>query len=407
MTFETDSTTLKARYAATLAQDAYRLKNDILRRTVLFERKDEFDIRESEELDIYGRKELYINNGEQLNGQTGALIFVKTAHIMGMCAFGIGEYAGQAFIILKGTASLFDGLTDLNSGIKRCDTGGQVHQGFQDTFETFRPQLIKFQSKLAKRTEIHTIHCIGHSLGGALATLTADWLSANCEITVKLYTFGSPRVGLTYFANNFTNSINPENIFRVHHKTDPVPMLPTWPFIHAPDKGTDYLLDSGLHPWKYHFMDNYLSSVSANGEVSLDWPTLKAKRPPALMDKSIENWLKSDGPLSLSINTVQVLNSALLWVIQKIVNISGIMLVGATTTTFTILDRLAYMMHKAYDFSKELGFWVMRLITRMARILGIVMTETTSFTVAFIRMIFIRIHHGVSELVRKASQAIE
>ncbi|WP_276681900.1 lipase family protein [Thalassolituus oleivorans] len=226
MTFETDSTTLKARYAATLAQDAYRLKNDILRRTVLFERKDQFDIRESENFDQYGRKELYVHNGEQLNGQTGALIFVKISHIMGMCAFGIGEYAGQAFVILKGTASLFDVLTDLNAGIKRCDTGGQVHQGFQDTFETFRPQLIKFQAELAKRTDINTIHCIGHSLGGALATLTADWLSSNCNLTVKLYTFGSPRVGLNYFASNLTNRIKSENIYRVYHKTDPAPMLP-------------------------------------------------------------------------------------------------------------------------------------------------------------------------------------
>ncbi|MDF1641227.1 lipase family protein [Thalassolituus oleivorans] len=402
-----NTTALQPKLAALLAQDAYGLKTSSQRSIFMLNYKDKFDIRERDKLDSTGGTELYINGGEQLRGQTGALIFVKTSHVMGMCAFGIGEYAGQAFIILKGTASLFDALTDLNAGIKRSDTGGQVHQGFQDTFETFRPQLIKFQAELAKRTGVNTIHCIGHSLGGALATLTADWLSANCEITVKLYTFGSPRVGLTYFANNFTNSINPENIYRVYHKTDPVPMVPTWPFIHVPDKGTDYLLDSGMPPWEYHYMENYLNSVSANGEVSLDWPTLKAKRPPALMDKSIENWLKSDGPLSLSINTVQVLNSALLWVIQKIVNISGIMLVGATTTTFTILDRLAYMMHKAYDFSKDLGFWVMRLITRMARILGIVMTETTSFTVAFIRMIFIRIHNGVSELVRKASQATE
>lgn len=65
------------------------------------------------------------------------------------------------------------------------------------------------------------------------------------------------------------------------------------------------------------------------------------------------------------------------------------------------------MMHKAYGFSKELGFWVMRLIARMARILGIVMIETTSFTAAFIRMIFIRIHNGASELVRKTPQAID
>ena len=409
MTFETNSTTLEPRYAAILAQDAYRLKNDILRRTVLFERQDEFDIREGDKLDAYGQKELYINGGKQLSGKTGALIFVKTSHIMGMCAFGIGKYSDHAFVILKGTASLFDGLTDLNAGIKRCHTGGQVHQGFQDTFDSFLPKLKEFQTELAKRSGIHTIHCIGHSLGGALATLTADWLSSYSTATVKLYTFGSPRVGLPYFASNFTSRVNSENIYRVHHKTDPVPMVPTWPFTHTPNQGTDYLLDSGLAlvPWKYHFMEHYLDSVSGNSQISLDWLTLKAKRPPELMDSAIESWLKSDGPVSLCLNTARVLDAALLWVIKKIIHLSGIVLIGVGTTTFTILDRLAYMMHKAYDFSKDLGMWVMRLIKRMARAIGIIVTETTTLSVAFIRMIFIRIHQSVSELVRKASRAID
>lgn len=381
--------TLDARFAAALAQDAYRLKDEITRRIVLFEYKDKLEV------------------NEELSGKTGAFIYLKNSHIMGACAFGINKYAGQAFVILKGTASGFDALTDLNAGIKRCSTGGQVHQGFQYTFESFLPQLKEFRSELAKRPTIQTVHCIGHSLGGALATLTADWLSSNCSATTKLYTFGSPKVGFNYFASNLTNRVNPDNIYRVYHKTDPVPMVPTWPFTHAPDTGTDYLLDSGFHLYKYHLMEHYLDSVSGNSQISLDWLTLKAMRPPELMDSAIETWLKSDGPVSLCLNTARVLDAALLWIIKKIIHLSGIVLIGAGTTTFTILDRLAYMMHKAYDFSKDLGEWVMRLIKRMARAIGVVVTETTTLSIAFIRMIFIRIHHSVSELVRKAAQAIE
>ena len=384
---------LEPRYAAKLAQQAYLLKEEVSRDQFLRRYKNEFDV----------------SNEGQLKGETGAFIFLKSTHTMGACAFGINKYAGQAFVILKGTASGFDALTDLNAGIKRCSTGGQVHQGFQDTFEAFLSQLKVFHSELAKRPTIQTVHCIGHSLGGALATLTADWLSANCSATTKLYTFGSPKIGFNYFASNLTNRVTPDNIYRVYHKTDPVPMVPTWPFTHAPSQGTDYLLDSGLAlvPWKYHLMEHYLDSVSGNSQISLDWLTLKAKRPPELMDSAIENWLKSDSPVSLCLNTARVLDAALLWIIKKIIHLSGIVLIGVGTTTFTILDRLAYMMHKAYDFSKDLGTWIMRLIKRMARAIGIVVTEKTTLSVAFIRMIFIRIHHSVSELVRKASQAIE
>jgi hypothetical protein len=384
------TTTLNARFAAILAQDAYRLKNDLTRRIVLAEHKDRFEVE------------------EELKGKTGAFIVLKSSHIMGACAFGIKEYENQAFVMLKGTASGFDALTDLNAGITRSATGGQVHQGFQYTFESFLPQLKVFQAQLAKRHGVQVVHCIGHSLGGALATLAADWLEANTSTPVKLYTFGSPRVGFPYFASDITNRVTPENIYRVYHKTDPVPMVPTWPFTHVPEMGTDYLMNSGLAllPWEYHKMENYIKSVSDNSSSGLDWPTLHALRPPELLEKSVENWLKSDGPVSLCLNTARVLDAALIWVVKKIIQAGVTVLVGVGTTTFTILDRLAYMMHKAYNFAKDLGYWVMRLITRIARALGIVVTETTTLSISFIRMIFTRMHHSISELVRKASQVV-
>nr|WP_274054955.1 hypothetical protein [Thalassomonas haliotis] len=39
------------------------------------------------------------------------------------------------------------------------------------------------------------MHCVGHSPGGALAALTADWIKAGFGKTVYLYTFAAPRVG--------------------------------------------------------------------------------------------------------------------------------------------------------------------------------------------------------------------
>lgn len=64
----------------------------------------------------------------------------------------------------------------------------------------------------------------GHSLGGALASLAAGYLRAQ-GITIDLYTYGAPKVGLQGFADYITSTSKGQN-FRVTHKNDPVPKLP-------------------------------------------------------------------------------------------------------------------------------------------------------------------------------------
>ncbi|RMZ74436.1 lipase class 3 [Pyrenophora seminiperda CCB06] len=64
----------------------------------------------------------------------------------------------------------------------------------------------------------------GHSLGGALATLGAGVMRSQ-NITVDLYTYGAPRVGLEGISN-FITATGKGDTFRVTHKGDPVPKLP-------------------------------------------------------------------------------------------------------------------------------------------------------------------------------------
>ena len=78
-----------------------------------------------------------------------------------------------------------------------------------------------------------------HSLGGALATLGANWIKAQYKVPVKLYTFGSPRVGHNPFAIQSETSLN--GIYRAVHRSDPVPMVPVWPFVHA---GNEYRIST-------------------------------------------------------------------------------------------------------------------------------------------------------------------
>ncbi|WP_370981182.1 lipase family protein [Agaribacterium sp. ZY112] len=383
-------TELSPEFAAGLASNIYDIKNEKTRKLFYFKYKNLLDLGDNASLSDKG-----------LSGKTGGIV-LKTSHMMGLYAEGLKDtiYQNQAIFAIKGTASLMDALTDLNAGIKASRTGGKVHQGFQDTFNTYADD-IPTPSK-----NIHTIHCVGHSLGGALATLTADWLKSSTGRTVKLYTFGSPRVGLEFFSNKAKTRIGDNNLYRVHHKTDPVAMVPTWPFVHVPSSGRgDFLLPSNaqLAFWQPHLMANYIDSV----EKRDSWDKLAGSRPQKMLDASIEAWLKSDGPLSFCLNTAEVAGAALLWVVEKAINLSGIAVVLGGSTIFTILDRLAYVVHKAADLVKEASFWVTRLIIRMATILGIKIVEGVNITYSFIRSIFIRMHHAVSELVRQAGRGLE
>ncbi|WP_346838557.1 lipase family protein [Microbulbifer sp. SAOS-129_SWC] len=380
-------------YSARVADDIYLIKNSGTRELFIETYSEDFSINGE--------------TSEKLKGKTGALVFLKSEHTMGVAACGINRYKGHALVALKGTASGYDALTDLNAGVRRFHTGGAVHQGFYYTFLSFFPQLKSFAQELPP--EVHTIHCIGHSLGGALATLAADWLVASTGKTVKLYTFGSPRVGLDHFASGCKRRLKEDNIYRVYHRNDPVPMVPTWPFIHVPDGGTgDFQMPSpnSLNPIQHHKMGNYVSSVAPNG-TSLDWETMKKRRPQGDLEQSVEAWLKSDSLVSLSLNTAWMASEALIWVLKKIAQLAGIALVVAGGTSFTLLDRLAIFMHKAYQFSKDISFWVLRLIKRLAQLIGVKVTDGANITVAFIRMIFLRVHHAVADLVMRAGRLVD
>jgi hypothetical protein len=376
--------TLSPKFSAELASNVYLIKDEFSRKGFLLKYKKIFDM----------------DDAKMAQGKTG--LVVRKPHVMAFFAEGIGDYKGEAFVAVKGTASLYDALTDLNTGLQTSHTGCSVHQGFYYAFDSILIELRKFVSGLKN---VNAIHCIGHSLGGAVATLAADWIKASGLInSVKLYTFGSPRVGLEMFATKSTSRLTDKNIFRVYHQTDPVPLLPTWPFFHVPTPGLDYLVFSPLaiKPWEYHFMKHYIKSA----EKFKAWNVIEHNRPKGHLDKTVEKWLQSDNFISLTANTLELLNAALLYVIKKVVHLTGIFLVSAAASTFTLLDRLAIFMAKAAKVSSDLSIWVYRLVKKMAKLIGIVVTEGTDLTVALIRVVFIRLFQKISDMVWKAGKEI-
>ena len=73
------------------------------------------------------------------------------------------------------------------------------------------------------------LHLVGHSLGGAIAQITAIWASEK-GIPVNLYTFGAPRVVLNHSVHFAAHNIGQ---YRVTHGADPIPCVPAWPFSHT------------------------------------------------------------------------------------------------------------------------------------------------------------------------------
>ena len=378
------SRTLTPIYAANLASDVYDVKSIITR--------DDF-------LDDY-KSDMEIGSASLPSGVTGGYIFNKP-HVLGVFSAGKGAYKGQAFVAIKGTASLYDALTDLNAGVHSSHTGFKVHQGFYYALDSILVELRQFISGLKG---VSVVHCVGHSLGGAVATLAADWIKANSAIsTVKLYTFGSPRVGLENFAAKCASRLVAMNIHRLYHRTDPIPMVPTWPFFHVPmEEG--YLVNSpvAIVPWEYHKMKHYIRSAEKVG----DWTGFAKYRPVNYMDSAIEHWLKSDGVVTFVASTLEILDAAFIYVIKKILNISGIAIVLGGGATFTLLDRMAMYMAKGAKASTDLSIWVYHLVKKMAALIGIKVKEGTDFTVTFIRHVFMSLHRKISAMVWRIGQEV-
>src|SRR5690606_8869633 len=156
--------------------------------------------------------------------------FVNTRDAFGVCARGGRHYPDDIFIVFRGstTANRYaDWVSNARLGLESSVSGTPVHLGFNHIFMSMKPAIELF---LAGHPAVGTIHCIGHSLGGAIAALTADWLTGKYGKRVALYTFGAPRPGTMRFAARLTSAMPEDGIYRVYHATDPVTMVPLFPF---------------------------------------------------------------------------------------------------------------------------------------------------------------------------------
>lgn len=103
--------------------------------------------------------------------------------------------------------------------------GARFHRGFMEALAAVWEPLLKAVTEAMDAAE-RPLWITGHSLGGALALLTAWRLNRNFIAVHEVVTFGAPMVGNDAAARAFEREFAGK-IFRYVNLEDPVPLLPS------------------------------------------------------------------------------------------------------------------------------------------------------------------------------------
>lgn len=123
-------------------------------------------------------------------------------------------------------AAILDVVTDSRFILVSDGSGGNVHQGFQDSLFVVWTAVRDYLNQLLNGGN-RTLWFTGHSLGGALATLAADRAVRELGCNVQgLYTYGSPRVGDGGFGKRFAAGGLIKNIYRFINNSDIIARVP-------------------------------------------------------------------------------------------------------------------------------------------------------------------------------------
>jgi predicted lipase len=99
-----------------------------------------------------------------------------------------------------------------------------VEKGFYKAYQNIKPDVFETLDRLTQKYSTKKLLLTGHSLGAAITTLMAYDVMNMYDLF--FFTFGSPRVGNTYFVQQFNMGSSYESMYRVTHYYDIVPHLP-------------------------------------------------------------------------------------------------------------------------------------------------------------------------------------
>lgn len=315
-----------------------------------------------------------------------------------------GGGATHAIIAMRGTrpemAGKPDLITDLRAGMTGFADYGAVHKGFKRTFESALPGLDRENAKIMKAD---VIHCVGHSLGGAVATLVAGHYASRGK-AVKLYTFGSPRVGAMGAHNAFHERIGKQNIYRVAHDLDPISLIGPYPYIHvnpAPADPNNMTLPSpsgALFSTANHDMAEYIRSV---GDANMSWGAVRGIAGQVDHDNALlARWLLhgEENPSWLQYASAKTLTILFKLFSHVLRTISTSLILG-----LSVVDLLAEMLVKGLYKAAQIGQQIFTLLRYAAVWAGIKVAQGADFTAEVIKAILAKM---LATLQMLATQAI-
>lgn len=313
---------------------------------------------------------------------------IKLLSGFGFIAEGRGGRQGELMLVTRGTNfqhNRYDMGTNANVGFAVGPRGNIVHRGFLKAFASYRDQLVNFVTDGGRRQNIRIIHCMGHSLGGALANLNASALrSAGHD--VYLYTIGAPRVGVAGFAYDTCNIIAPSKICRVLNPCDPVPMVPVFPFMHASKGESEYLVRTSD---KIGIEQHLLSSGYARMASLQSWSGFVSPNPIEVGQQGVlESELrKVGGGTMFSGTALRIISNAMLQLLKLIglVNLSCAQV--AFSLTFTAVDLLAEALEKAAHTSVMVTEHVKSVVRGLLGFLGRAFIEVKELSFNFLRWV--------------------
>lgn len=179
-------------------------------------------------------------------------------------------------------------------------------------------------------------------------------------------------------------------------------MIPVYPYRHPPSPGDGYHIPWGRGAISFaaHRIGHYVDSTR-----QCSWLALKGRPNPELGEEALKHWLSRDtldNPADPSV--WERINSAMAWVLRKISVVFVAPIQAALMGGLTLADRIALALRQGVDASKDAGFWVLRLMRRIMKLLGFgAIAETTAeLTRELMRWVLIRLIDRMTQMAQRA-----
>ncbi|WP_036956879.1 MULTISPECIES: lipase family protein [unclassified Pseudoalteromonas] len=336
----------------------------------------------------------------QIKGVSGGLINQLLNRTTGfaLTAQGISpQFEGHHIIGIRGTVftSCADWLTNLNVAITHGPKNLEVHSGFEKAFTSMKPMFASY----VKQHKPKCLHLVGHSLGGAIAQLSAIWASEQ-GIPTNLYTFGAPRVVLNHSVHSAAHNVGQ---YRVTHGADPVPCVPAWPFSHTSNEYQTAMNEGSFFNIGAHSMEEdtpgYVNTVAAYKDYGSMESSLKTLH----YNHTVLNYALRYN-VTFSLRWQRIITDGLITFLKKTGQYAFISAQAGLSVGLTFYDILARCLHESVVKFVELTEELKGLIGHMLAFVGKASYEVVELTTQFIRWV---LGLMIKKLYMVAKQAID